>query len=416
METGGGAERLRLRMELAVGYHGHSERAAAACRSGAIGRVCVFDDLAAAEPAWRALENAGALLTPYQRFDLLAAWQRHVGARHGVQPYLIAGFDPAGAPLFLWPLGRRRLGPLRVLHFLGSKHANFNVALWRRDIAAAIGAEDVRGIFRSVAGGAADLAALFSQPLIWNGMINPFARLPHQAAAESNTRLSLPRQTDDALAVALTSSMRSRLRGKEKKLKRLAGYRYLQASSDAEIDRLLDSFFALKSTRMGAQGVANVFAEPGVEDFLREACQCRGAGGRPVIELHALEAGGEVLALYGSLVDDYRFSSMFNTVATGESARQSPGLILLTHMLADCNARGVRSFDLGAGRAHYKTFFCREPEPLVDVFLPLTLRGRVAAQACRIGFATKRLIKDHPALWGGVQSLRRWRAKSANSE
>ncbi|MBV9262327.1 MAG: GNAT family N-acetyltransferase, partial [Pseudolabrys sp.] len=40
----------------------------------------VFDTLAAAEPHWRVLEDAGALMTPYQRFDFLSLWQRHIGS------------------------------------------------------------------------------------------------------------------------------------------------------------------------------------------------------------------------------------------------------------------------------------------------------------------------------------------------
>ena len=66
---------------------------------------------------------------------------------------------------------------------------------------------------------------------------------------------------------------------------------------------------------------------------------------------------------------------MFNTYTLGENARHSPGLVLLTHMVADSAARGLRSFDIGVGRAHYKSFFCREPEPLFDTFS----RSRCAA-------------------------------------
>ena len=94
--------------------------------------------------------------------------------------------------------------------------------------------------------------------------------------------------------------------------------------------------------------------------------------GRPLIELHALEGGGEVLALYGAVVDPYRFSAMFNTYTLSPHARHSPGLILLQHMIGACAQRGARSFDIGVGRAHYKSFFCKEPEPLFDTFLALT--------------------------------------------
>ena len=102
---------------------------------------------------------------------------------------------------------------------------------------------------------------------------------------------------------------------------------------------------------------------------------------------------------------------MFNTYTLGENARHSPGLVLLMHMVADCAARGLRSFDIGVGRAHYKSSFCREPEPLFDTFLPLTLRGRLAAAAFSTAFAAKRMIKQNPALWSAVQALRRVRAR-----
>jgi CelD/BcsL family acetyltransferase involved in cellulose biosynthesis len=375
--------------------------------------VDVVDDLARAEPYWRRLEQSGALGTPYQRFDLLAAWQRHVGARSGVTPFIVIGLDHAGEPAFLWPFGRKQMGPLGLVQFLGSKHANFNVGLWRRDVAAAMTAHEVGSIVGRIAaaGRGADVLALYRLPASWNGAGNPFMLLPHQASVDISACLTIATPSDDVIGSILSSSMRGRLRTKERRLERLPGYRYVRAATDAEIDRLLNAFFALKSTHMAANGLANVFGEPGVAEFLREACQCKLANGFPLIELHALEGGGEVLALFGTIVDDYRFSSMFNTYTLGEAGRQSPGLILLTHMIEDCARRGSRSFDIGVGRAHYKSFFCKETEPLFDVFLPLTARGRVFAPALSTAFATKRMIKDKPALWAAVQALRRFRAR-----
>lgn len=204
--------------------------------------------------------------------------------------------------------------------------------------------------------------------------------------------------------------MRSRLRVKERKLKKLARYGYIQATSAADIDRLLDAFFALKAVHMRAQGLTNVFAEPGVAAFVRQAAHVKLQNGRPLIEIHALEGDGEVLALYGAVVDPYRFSAMFNTYTLSQHARHSPGLILLQHMIGTCAERGARSFDIGVGRAHYKSFFCKEPEPLFDTFLALTPRGRLAAPAFRAAFAAKRMIKTKPALWAAVQFTRRFRA------
>ena len=320
-------------------------------------------------------------------------------------------FDAGGQPLFLWPFGRTRKGPLRLARFLGSKHSNFNVGLWRRDIVASVDKNHIHEIFDRLKDHF-DLAVLSNQPSVWDGLANPFALLAHQPSADMSACATLRATTEPAINQILSGSMRSRLRNKERKLQKLPGYRYVKAAGAAEIDRLLDSFFAQKARHMAAQGLANVFAEPGVADFLREACHHALPGGRPLIEIHALDSAHEVLALFGAIIDDYRFSSMFNTYALGEDARYSPGLILLVHMVNDCAARGVKSFDIGVGRAHYKSFFCPEPEPLFDSFLALTPRARPAAAAYAAFFAVKRMIKHNRLSWAGVQLLRRLRSHS----
>jgi CelD/BcsL family acetyltransferase involved in cellulose biosynthesis len=399
-------------MSIAVDYQAGQENIASDCLRGAgrIVRVAVFDDMTAAEPFWRALERDGAWATPYQRFDLLAAWQHHVGARKGIVPFIVTGFDVAGRPLFLWPFGRKQMGPFGVAGFLGSKHASFNLGLWGRDLAAAMSAGDIHSLLTRIASRDApvDVLTLYSQPLCWAGVANPFALLPRQLSAEDGASLNLDAAA--GIEAAVSPGIRSRLRIKEKKLKKLAGYGYVQPTSAAEIDRLLDAFFALKAVHMRSQGLTNVFAEPGVAEFVRQASHLRLPDGRPLIELHALEGGGEVLALYGAVADPYRFSAMFNTYTLSQHARHSPGLILLQHMIGACAQRGARSFDIGVGRAHYKSFFCKEPEPLFDSFLALTPRGRLAAPAFRMAFAAKRMIKSKPVLWAAVQYLRRARA------
>lgn len=400
-------------MSIVVNYHPGQDNVAPVCLpcAGRIVRIEVLDDMQAAELFWRSLERDNAWATPYQRFDLLAAWQHHVGARNGIVPFIVIGFDGAGQPLFLWPFGRKPVGPIVLAGFLGSKHASYNIGLWRRDLVGAISASDIRNLMARIAlrrGNPVDLLALYSQPLTWAGTANPFGLLPRQLSAEDGACLHLTSTT--GIEGAVSPAMQSRLRAKERKLKKLAGYRYIQAVSVPDIDRLLDAFFALKAVHMRAQGLTNVFAEPGVAAFVRQACHIKLSDGSPLIEIHALEGDGEVLALYGSVVDPYRFSAMFNTYTLSQHARQSPGLILLQHMIGACAQRGARSFDIGVGRAYYKSFFCKEPEPLFDTFLALTPRGQLAAPAFRATFVAKRMIKGKPALWAAVQFLRRFRA------
>src|SRR3954451_20250826 len=79
-----------------------------------IARVEILHDIAAAEPVWRGLEQSAAFCTPYQRFDLLSAWQRHVGAREGVKPFIVIASDRDGESLLLLPLGVKRRRGARV--------------------------------------------------------------------------------------------------------------------------------------------------------------------------------------------------------------------------------------------------------------------------------------------------------------
>jgi CelD/BcsL family acetyltransferase involved in cellulose biosynthesis len=375
----------------------------------AVARIEVLPDMAAAESVWRSLQREG-VTTPYQHFDFLAPWQQHVGRHEHTTPFIVIGFDAASRPLFLLPLGLRHMGPLRVAEFLGGTHANFNFGLWRPEVARNLSTADLRKILAAIRakGHGVDLLRLLRQPSAWDGVPNPFAQLSHQCSVDECARLTLSGSGQEVLNSQLSSAMRGRLRTKERKLQKLPGYRYFRAGSLAEVEQLLAFFFSAKATHMAAQGLRNVFAAPGVEAFVNQTCRDALPGETPLIEIHALEGDGEILAFFGAITDGRRLSLMFNTYTLNEHAKHSPGLILLMQVVANCADRGLTSFDLGVGEAGYKTFFCKEPEPLFDSFLPLSAAGLAAALAQRVGFAAKRRIKTTPALWKIAQQARRW--------
>ncbi len=229
---------------------------------GRVARVEMFDALAAAEPHWRALERANNLVTPYQGYDFLKFWQRHVGANNGVRPVIVVAFNSLGMPLFLWPFGVRKLGSLAVAEFLGGKHANFNMGLWRRDVAANITAADLRGVLQCLAG-RADIVKLINQPLTWAGSTNPFALLPHQAAANFGYSGALVPDFEALFRARTNSTTRKKMRKKERALASFGEVRFERAKSAPEVRRVLDAFFKQKSARLRAMGAPDAFAIPG---------------------------------------------------------------------------------------------------------------------------------------------------------
>jgi CelD/BcsL family acetyltransferase involved in cellulose biosynthesis len=392
-------------MTMAAAIESRTAAESAWSKSTRIATVDIFTDLDQVETVWRSLENPHYLSTPYQRFDFLRPWHQEVGAREGLMPLVVVAYNRDRLPLLLLPLVLKQGWGVRSAHFMGGKHATFNMALWNRDFAAVASRADLDVVFAAIRERArVDLLAFHQQPLTWQELPNPMALLPRQTSANDCPAMTIVPGTPDA---RISNSLRRRLKSKERKLQELRGYRYQRAACDADIKRLLDAFFRIKPQRMAEQKLPNVFAEPGVEDFIRNACMTPLADGRRVIEIHALEGDGEVIALFAGVADGYRFSMMFNTYTVSANSRHSPGLILIRHIIDHYSERGYRALDLGIGSDSYKKLFCKADEPIFDCFVPLRSRGAAAAIVMSAANRTKRLVKRSPELLWLAQKLRR---------
>ena len=193
------------------------------------------------------------------------------------------------------------------------------------------------------------------------------------------------------------SGSRKKMRQKERRLAQLGSISYWQATSGQEITRVLETFFDQKADRMRELGLANVFADPGVADFIAAAAHDqRTIVGQPIIELHAMSAGDVIIATLGGTVAGGRFCGMFNSMAGAPYRVESPGELLLANVVQLCCERGLSRFDLGAGDAAYKKVFCNDVEPLFDSVIPVTAAGSLAAPLWRAKFSAKRQLKKSP--------------------
>ncbi|MDR6303949.1 CelD/BcsL family acetyltransferase involved in cellulose biosynthesis [Nitrobacter vulgaris] len=370
-----------------------------------IAHLEILQDLREAEPIWRNLE-VSQFSTPYQRFDFLSAWQRHVGTDKQLPPSIIVAFDAQRQPLLLLPLVLGTESGVRVARFMGGKHTTFNMALWQQDFAASATRADLDALVRGIGELPIriDVLAFTRQPRHWRDLQNPMALLPSQPSANGCPLMIFSPGAPPSARIS--NSFRRRLKGKERKLETLPGYRYCMASTDTEIKRICDAFFAIKPLRMAAQKLPNVFAETGVESFLRAACLTPLTDGGRAIEVHGLECDAEVIAIFAGVADGHRFSMMFNTYTMSESARYSPGLILMRDIIDHYAGRGYTSLDLGIGSDDYKRLFCKSDEPIFDSYLPLTTRGRMAAIGMSSLARAKRFVKQTPALKRSAEMLR----------
>lgn len=392
-------------MTLAAAIESRTAGAPARSQATRISRVEIFDELGQAESVWRGLQDQQHFSTPFQRFDFLRPWQQLVGERASHRPFIVVAFDGERRPLVLFPLTIGASFGSRIASFMGGKHATFNMGLWDRDFAKTATRADLDAVLSAIGERAAiDALVLLQQPLKWQDQPNPLALLLHQPSVNDCPLMTI--SPNGVPTDRISHSLRRRLSSKERKLKNLTGYRYCIAADDAEIKRLLDAFFRIKPQRMAAQKLPNVFADAGVEDFIREACLTRLANGGRAIDIHALECDDEVIAIFAGVADDRRFSMMFNTYTISENSRYSPGLILVRNIIDHYAERDCRTLDLGVGSDDYKRLFCKSSEPLFDCFVPLSLRGKIVAATMSSINRIKYLVKHTPALLPAARRLR----------
>lgn len=370
-------------------------------------RVRAESDIAAIEADWRALE-AQALVTPYQSYDWVRPFAETIGRAEGMTFRFVRVEDGRGALLALFPLVITRRFGTRFAEFIGGKHANYHMALYRPAFAEALDAAATRALLVDIGAALDGIDALFfvNQPSHWQGIANPPARLAAGQSPSRAYKLALePGDCEGTLRRSMSKHARKKLTTKRNRFAEFGPSDLIRAHGEAEIERVLDAFLAQKAARFAQMGVPDPFAAPATRAFLRQGAIGR-PGRPPAIELYTLDLADRSVATYVGAVQGGRFSGMATAFdLASEAARTSPGELLLVELIKRKCRAGFTMFDLGVGEARYKTTICDDSDDLVDTFFPLTARGRAYAGYSRAKRALKRRIKASPLALKAAQRV-----------
>jgi CelD/BcsL family acetyltransferase involved in cellulose biosynthesis len=348
-----------------------------------------------AMPVWRKMIQNGAVFSGYQNADWVACWWAHVGVNMSEAACVAVLANDAGQPVLLLPLVRQRIGLLNVGFYAGGKHSNFNVPVWHPGRLADID-RPMDELLTGLKGGSSsiDMMVLLNQPAAWSGFDNPLMELPHFPSSSSAYSGQLQDDYEALLQDRVGSSTRKKLRQKERRIAGSVEVSYWRAKTSDQVNAVVDAFLQQKAARMVELGVSNVFVEPGVEPFIREAAlTAKSDSDDPVIETYAMSVGDEIVATFGGTVAGERCYGMFNSMTNGELRVHSPGELLLANVIRMCCERGLKTFDLGVGDAAYKQVFCNDVEQLFDSVIPISAIGHAVAPAWRGALAAKRRLK-----------------------
>lgn len=360
---------------------------------------------------WRAFEVT-AVMPPYQGFRWLELWHRHVGLRSMEKLALVEG-RRGDATVFLWPFGIWSIGPVRIARWLGGKFNNYNFGLWDAAELAAITGEEMRATLEDIAKRMSiDTYEFVNQPETWDGFTNPFHMLGGTPSPSNSHVLDLEPDFDALYTRRRSSRSRRTLRRKRDQMAEAGEIRLIHATDEATVLRLVEALVDQRNARAATAGIPSVFAERGALDMTRDVLldgltETKG----PIMEAHALEVDGIIRATYVGGTHHGRYSCFLNSFRDDELTATSPGEQLLHDLIESCCKRGMTRLDLGIGEQRYKTSWC-DPDPLFDIFLPVSTAGHLHARLREFRQSVKRSIKGNPVLWKAVLKARQMRSRA----
>ena len=361
-------------------------------------------DLASVASLWQAFE-ADADHTFFQTFAWLDAWVRHVGNRMATLPAVVTGRDPDGTLLFILPLAIQRRAAVRRLTFLGSDLCDYNAPLLHPEFTSRIGEAGFAAVWKRIvallrADGrfAFDVIDLVKMPEQVGTQRNPLVALHTEPNPSGAYLTALAGTWDEFYAAKRSSSTRKKERQQQRQLTAAFGdIRFVDELEGEDRTKTLDLLFAQKAASFARMGVGNIFVRPGYRELFTAFAMDPST--RHLVHLSRLEVGSSIAAVSVGFTACNCYYLVVSSYEGGDIARFGPGRAHLQELLRYALRNTFACFDFTIGDELYKRDWSDARLTLYDHLSPVTVRGAVAVGLVNRFRATKRAIKQNPALW-----------------
>lgn len=310
-------------------------------------------------------------------------------------------------PRMILALERIRRGGAVTLQFAGGRHANGNFPAFDPDWIPDTGAL-LRTVTTALKDTCPDVDAVVLERQLahHDGLANPFVTSSSTPSPNVALAADLSEGFDGLLATISEKRKRKKNRSQTRKFEAAGGFALARAQSAAEVDRALDAFFAMKDVRFRQAGIDNVFALPGVRDFLRALFKAELGRERPRFVIDTLEVGGTLRAVAAASVSGQRMTCEFASFADDELAQASPGEFLFFNAIKAAAEDGFQLYDFGVGDEYYKRLWCRLETVHHDTVIALTPKGFAYRALWTMTGWAKGRVKNSTMLWPMVKRLR----------
>jgi CelD/BcsL family acetyltransferase involved in cellulose biosynthesis len=365
--------------------------------------VSIDNDLGAVESEWRSFQTTAAC-TPFQTFEWLSAWQRHIGTRQGFMPVVVVGRFADGKTAFILPLAiePRRSG--KRLCWLGQELCDYNAPLLAHDFSQRVTPDRFLALWRELQ------ARMQSDPQFRYDWIE-FEKMPQTVGIQTNpfTHLAVAPNANSAHIMQLgddwetfylakrSSATRRHDRAKRKHISQFGDIRFVTAVDRGDIQRTLDTLWQQKKQILARKGIADIFARPGYREFFDDLAL--NPDTRHLVHVSRVEVGETHAATNFAIMFGDCYYHVLSSYCDGQLTRYGPGVLHLRELLGHAIKTGLRRFDFTIGDEPYKLEWSDQRLKLYDYSSAATWRGRPASGVSAVRRRLKGSIKQTPLLW-----------------
>lgn len=355
-------------------------------------RIEVYSSLGAAEKAWRDLESRGDLYV-FQTFDWVASWYEYVGSGLTLEPCPALVLDDAGQALMLLPLGIELQFGLRHLVWMPTTTADYRGPILSKGWPLSPEAGNFKAFWSKVADALPpfDVIDFKNQLELQGAQKNPFVHDRAVAHSFQAHHSCLAGEWESYYRGKAKSKTRERDRSKERRLRKLGDVQISRPMQAVDITRVVDEMIAQKRAQYAAMGADDVFKITGHREFYTEMAQRFGRDG--CIHLSALALDDQILATHWGAVYRGRFYYLMLAYDAGETAKFSPGSILLRNLLEWSFSQAVEIFDFTIGNESYKDAWCENHLPVYRWMQGRSFKGKLYISLKDMALRAKALRK-----------------------
>lgn len=379
-------------------------------RDAASLKLSLQTEFAAVEAQWRRFERV-ADCTPFQTFDWLRAWQRHIGGRDRVVPVIAVASFLDGDTAFMLPLGIEAQRSARRLCWLGQDLNDYNAPLVARDFAQRIAPERFRAAWQELCACMQrqpplqyDWIELEKMPQRIGSQVNPFFHLALAGNPSGAHIAQLGTDWKNFYYDKRSSATRRRDRVKRKHLSEFGDVGFVTSADADESRRTLEKLMEQKSRLLAQRGIADMFARPGWRDFFLDVAA--NPATRHLVHVSRIQIGATCAAANLGVVFGGAYYHVLASYDNGALAQYGPGALHLRELLAYAIGLGLERFDFTIGDEPYKLEWSDAHVSLGDYTAPATWRGWLPYCRSMVCRPLKRFIKQTPWAWRAASRAR----------